>query len=102
MVHVRVEFWMGLGADLGSDFRRLSDMRALLETEVDGGTTVRQLFQELAKRYPVVGEKVLRGDSLRQYLVATVNHRAMGAGQLYRRVLEEGDVVTILPMYVGG
>ncbi len=102
MVRVCVELWTGLGADLGSDFQRLSDMRALLETEVDDGTTVRQLFQELARRYPAFREKLLRGDCLRPYLVATVNHRAMGAEELDRRVLEEGDVVTILPMYVGG
>ena len=102
LAHVKTEFWMWLGKELGPDFESPTDMRAALETDVENGTTVQQLFEEIAEKYPVVREKIYPDHQLGQYIVATLNYKGMNRAELLERVLQDGDVVTVLPIYVGG
>ena len=102
MVRVKAEFWMWMGKELGPEFESPSDMRANIQLEVPEGTTVRQFLDGLAERYPVIREKVFPDHQLGQYVVATLNHLGMNRDELYERVLQDGDVITILPIYVGG
>ncbi len=102
MVNVRVEFWMWLGNELGPEFESPTDMRASLQIQLDEGTTVRALFEQLAETYPIVRDRVFSDHQLGQYVVATLNHLGMNREDLYGKVLRDGDVVTVLPIYVGG
>lgn len=102
MVRVKAEFWMWLGKDLGPDFMSPTDMRANLQTEVEEGATVQDLLDQIARRYPVVREKIFTDDRLSQYVVATLNYKGMNRVELLGTTLEDGDVVTVLPIYVGG
>lgn len=102
MVRVKVELWMWLSKELGQDFESPSDMRSILQTSVEDGTTVRKLFEDLAVRYRPISEKVFKDHSFSQYVVVIINDRITSTVELYDRILEEGDKVTVLPMYVGG
>lgn len=102
MVRVKVELWMWLAEQLGQDFVSPSKMRSVLETEVKEGTTVRDLFEDLAERYPPIRQKVFRDHSFDQYVVVNLNNRSVSAVKLCDRVLEDGDKITVLPMYLGG
>lgn len=102
MVQVTVDLWMWLAKELGEDFQSPSQMRSILETTVEEGTTVRQLFENLADRYPPIGRKVFRDHSFDQYVVVNLNDRSVSAAKLCDRVLEDGDKITVLPMYLGG
>ncbi len=102
MVQVRAEFWMWLGKDLGPDFESPTDMRASLRTEMEDGATIRGLFETLAEKYPIIQEKVYPDHQLGQYIVATLNYKGMNRDELLEQVLQDGDVVTVLPIYVGG
>jgi molybdopterin converting factor small subunit len=102
MPRVRTEFWMWLGKDLGPDFVSPTDMRASLQTEVQEGTTVEALLEQIAGRYPVVREKLFTDGQLSQYVVATLNYKGMNREELLARELGDGDILTVLPIYVGG
>ncbi|MHB0869369.1 MAG: MoaD/ThiS family protein [Chloroflexota bacterium] len=102
MVRVKTEFWMWLGKELGPEFESPTDMRANLQSEVEEGITVRQFLDRLAERYPLIRERVFPDHQLGQYVVATLNHRGMDREDLYRQLLRDGDVITVLPIYVGG
>jgi aldehyde:ferredoxin oxidoreductase len=58
MIRVQVELWMWMGDELGEGFRSSSDMRSILEVDAEDSTTVRDLFADLADRYPSIDEKV--------------------------------------------
>jgi molybdopterin converting factor small subunit len=104
MVRVTLEFWMGPGKDLGGDFRSLSELSSILETEVEDGIAVTALFQRLAGRYPPISEKVFDREKNEFYpsVVVTLNERVIGLKELYEKHLSEGDKITVVPMYVGG
>ena len=104
MVHVTVELWMWMGEELGENFQSLSHMRSMLHTQVMEGTTVRELFSRLAEQYSPIEDKVFRSCEMRfhPYVVTTLNHKVVSAGELYDRALKEGDTITVLPMYMGG
>ncbi|MGQ9676004.1 MAG: MoaD/ThiS family protein [Chloroflexota bacterium] len=102
MVRVTVDLWMWLSEELGGDFRCPSQMRSILETTLEEGTTARELFEELSERYPPIKRKVFRDHSFDQYVVVNLNDRSVSAVKLCDRVLEDGDKITVLPMYLGG
>lgn len=103
MVPVKVEFMMWLGRELGPEFVRPDgDTRARLETEVEEGATVRQLFRQLAARYPMVKEKVFPDDQLARYMVATLNSDGISREELMERWVKPGDLVTVFPIIIGG
>jgi len=104
MVRVRLEVWMWMGKDLGSDFQSLSEMGSVLETGVEGGTAVRAFFRGLSGLYPPIGQKIFSRETDQFYpnVVVTVNDRVIGLNELYERVLLEGDKIKVVPMYVGG
>ena len=102
MSKVKVVFWMG--KDLGEDFKPLSAIRSLLEVDAEKGSTVRTLFCKLAEQYDQIGKKVFCKETQSFYLdiVVVFNDRLIKMDELYNKVLQEGDYITILPMYVGG
>ena len=102
MVRVKVELWMWLAEQLGPDFVSPSKMRSVLETEVEEGTTVRDLFENLAERYPPIREKVFRDHSFDQYVVLNLNDTSVSPCEVCDRTLQDGDKITVLPMYLGG
>ena len=103
MVPVKVEFMMWQGRELGPEFVRPDgDTRARLETEVEEGATVRELFRQLAARYPMVREKVFPGDQLSPYMVATLNGDGISREELMERRVQPGDLVSVFPIIIGG
>jgi molybdopterin converting factor small subunit len=99
---VRVEFLMWIGNDVGPDFVSPSDSRAALECAIEDGTTLRQLFEGLAVKYPVIAERVFSDHYLKKNMVITVNRLAVNPNELYERAMADGDVVTLVPIYIGG
>ncbi len=104
MVRVRLEIWMWMGKDLGSDFQPLSEMGSVLDAGLEGGTTVRAFFRGLSGQYPPIGQKVFSRETDQFYsnVVVTLNDRVVGLNELYDRILQEGDKIKVVPMYVGG
>ncbi len=102
MAKVRVEFLMWLGKDVGPDFVSPSNSRATLECVLEEGTTLRQLFEGLAEKYSVIRERIFSDHQLKHNMVLTVNGKAVRHSELYGRVMEDGDVVSLLPIYRGG
>ena len=102
MSKVNVVFWMG--KDLGEDFKPLSAIRSLLEVDAEKGSTVRTLFGKLAEQYDQIGKKVFCKETQSFYLdiVVVFNDRLIKMDELYNVVLQEGDNITILQMYMGG
>jgi molybdopterin converting factor small subunit len=93
---------MWLGDELGEDFESPSSMRSILETVVEDGTTVGQLLEDLADRYPPIEEKVFRDRCFVPHVAVTMNGRVVNAHRLCDRVLQDGDGITVMPMYAGG
>jgi len=102
MIRVTVELWLWLGKELGEDFKSPSRMRSVLETVVEDGTTVGELFDDLADRYEPLRDKVFSNHSFVPYVVVTMNERIIRTDRLCDRVLEDGDRIRVLPIYVGG
>ena len=103
MVPVKVEFLMWQGRDLGPEVVRPDgDTRARLETEVEEGATVGELFRQLAARYPAVKEMVFPGDRLSPYMVATLNSDGLSREELLERPVQPGDLVSVFPIIIGG
>jgi molybdopterin converting factor small subunit len=103
MDKVTIEVWMWLRKELGGDFESLSEMRSKKE-EVKEGTTIRELLDRLASRYPPVAEKIfdLKERTLYQCVVLNYNDRVISPHLTYEQVLKNSDKVTLLPMYMGG
>jgi molybdopterin converting factor small subunit len=104
MARVTLEFWMGMGKELGGDFRSPSQLSSILEIEVEDGIAVTILFHHLADRYPPIGERVFDREKSRFYpsVVVTFNDRVTGLKELHEKILKDGDKVKVVPMYVGG
>ena len=104
MVRVRLEVWMWMGKDLGSDFQSLSEMGSVLDAGLEGGTSVRAFFRGLSSQYPPIGQKIFNRETDQFYpnVVVTLNDRVIGLNEVYDRILQEGDKIKVVPMYVGG
>jgi molybdopterin converting factor small subunit len=93
---------MWLGKELGEDFESPSNMRSVLETVVEDETSVGQLFEDLADRYRPIGEKVFRDRSFVPHVVVIINERVVSVYGLCDRGLQDGDQITVMPVYAGG
>lgn len=104
MYRVTIELWLWLGNELQGDFESPSPMRSLREEKIEEGTTIRQLLNLLARRYPPIAREVfnLETQGLSPYLVVNYNGRVISPYIVYDQILKDGDQITILPMYVGG
>jgi molybdopterin converting factor small subunit len=93
--------WMG---DELVDFQSPTPMQSILQARVKEGTTVKQLFTRLAQQYPPIDKKIFREADMRfhPYVVTTLNHKVISPWQLHDKPLENGDTITVLPMYMGG
>jgi len=105
-MRIRVELWMWLGEELGSDFQSLSPMRSAGEMDVEEGMTVIQLLDRLASRYPPIREKIFNREkkslSPNLSVIGTRNGQVISPFHIENTTLKDGDKITILPLYVGG
>ncbi|MGB9698928.1 MAG: MoaD/ThiS family protein [Thermodesulfobacteriota bacterium] len=105
-MRVQVELWLWLSDQLEPDFQKLSPMRSVKEVEVEEGLTVRELFDRLAAKYPLLAEKVFDRDKkkFRPNLSAMVTKEEMVLSpfNLERDPLPPGCKITVMPVYVGG
>ncbi len=104
MARVKIELWMWFGKVLGGDFQSPSQMRSILETDVEEGMAVKVLFDRLAESYPPVGEKVFNRTAKGFYpnVVVLFNDQVISLNELHEKILKEGDHLKIVPLYVGG
>jgi sulfur carrier protein ThiS len=102
MNSVTVELWLSLGHDLGNDWVSVSAVRSLLETQVEEGTTVQELFDTLAMSYDAIRRKVFDNQSFSAGVVLKINEGLIPLGQVLARKIEQGDNITVLPVYAGG
>lgn len=104
MNRVTVEIWLWLGKELGGDFASPSEMRSIREERVEEGTTIRQLLDNLADRYPPIAQNIFdaKAKKLLPHIVVNYNDRVISPHIVHDQLLKDGDKVTILPVYVGG
>jgi molybdopterin converting factor small subunit len=104
MVKVKLEIWMRLAKELGNDFLSPSDMCSIRQEEVKDGLTVRDFFDDLAKRYEPIRKKIFGSEKNAFYpdVVVTLNDRVISPPELFGRVLKDGDKITVVPMFAGG
>ncbi len=104
MNRVTIELWLGLCKELEGDFEPLSQIRSRREEEVEEGTTIRQLLDRLAKNNFFFAQKVFDPETKKLYshLIVNYNDRVISPYEVYDKNLENGDKVTILPIYAGG
>ena len=106
MIRIQVELWLGLGKELGGDFQSPSEMRSIIEIDVEDGMTVKKLFSHLADRYPPIGEKIFNRGNESFYpnlnVIVTFNDRVISPHNVEDRILKDGDKIMVLPLYAGG
>ncbi len=104
MIKVRLELWLRLGSELGREFHWTSDSCALLEEEIEEGTTVRNFFEQLSEKYSAFHERIFEREKGRisPEVVVTLNDRIVDPLELSDRILEDGDKIILLPMFSGG
>jgi sulfur carrier protein ThiS len=104
MNRVKIELWLWLGKDLGRDFESPSEMRSIREERVKEGTTIRQLLENLAGRYPPIGKSIFDTKAKRffPHVVVNYNDRVISPHIVHDQILKDGDKITILPVYMGG
>ena len=88
--------------ELGEDFQYPTDMRSVLELEVEDGTTGGKLFEKMAERYGPVQERIIPDHRFSSCVVFLMNGQFITADDLYQRILGNGDEITVLPAYSGG
>ncbi len=105
-MHIKVELWMWLGNELGADFQSPSEMRSFTEMDVREGITVQELFDQLAARYPVIGQKVFNRKNREFYpnlsVILSSKDERIQPHNSEDSVLRDGDKIKVLPIYVGG
>jgi len=105
-MRIQVELWLWLNKELGGDFQSPSDMRSVTEMDVENGTTVKNLFDRLADRYPVIGQKVFNRQNGKFFpnlsVILTSKDEVITPYSGEGSVLRDGDKVKVLPIYVGG
>lgn len=104
MNRVTIELWLWLGNELQGDFESPSLMRSFREEKIEEGTNIRQLLDLLARRYPPLARVVfdLEAQRLHPYVVLNYNGSVISPYVVYDQVLQDGDKITVLPMYMGG
>ncbi len=105
-MRVQVELWLWLSDQLEPDFEKLSPMRCAKEMEAEEGTTVLDLLDRLATKYPLIAEKLFDRENkkLRPNLSAIVTKEEMVLSpfNLEKDPLPPGCKITVMPVYVGG
>lgn len=105
-MRIQVELWLWLNKELGGDFQSPSEMRSLTEMDVENGTTLRNLFDRLADRYPVIGQKVFNRQNKKFYpnlsVILTSKDEVISPYSGEGSGLKDGDKIKILPIYMGG
>ena len=104
MNHVTVEIWLWLSKELGEDFKSLSEMRSLKEESVEESTTIHQLLDSLARRYPPIAQNIFdpKVKEVYPHMVVNYNDQVISPHVVHEQVLRDGDKITIFPVYVGG
>ncbi len=104
MNHVTVEIWLWLGKELGEDFKSLSEMRSLKKESVEEGTTIHQLLDSLARRYPPIAQNIFdpKVKEVYPHVVVNYNDQVISPYIVREQVLRDGDKITVLPVYMGG
>jgi molybdopterin converting factor small subunit len=106
LIRVKVEFWLWLGKELGADFQCLSEMRSFTEMDVADGTNIQELFDQLAARYPVIGQKVFNRENRKFYpnlsVILSSEDEVIQPHDGENSVLKDGAKIKVLPIYVGG
>lgn len=104
MNRVTIELWLWLGEELGDDFESPSKMRSIREERVEEGTTIRQLLENLAGRYPPISKSIFdrKAKRLLPHVVVNYNGRVISPHIVHDQVLKDGDTITVLPVYMGG
>jgi molybdopterin converting factor small subunit len=105
MAKVQVEFWAWIGKDLDV-VQPISDMRSLIEVELEEGITVINLFEKLAKRYTQIQNEIFdheeKSFNRKINVIVTHNNQIISPFDLGGDVLNDGDKILILPYYAGG
>jgi len=105
-MRVQVEFWLWLGKELGGDFQSASEMRSFAEMEVEGGTTMQELFEHLAYRHPAIAQKIYNPKNKKFYpnlsVIVTDKNDLIRSSKSENNVLNDGDRIKVLPIYAGG
>ena len=103
---IHVELWTWLGEKMGGAFESPSEMRSVAALEVEEGLTVVNLFEGLAARYPLLAQKVFRRESRNFFpglnVIITRQGQLVSPFNIESTRLEDGDKITVLPLYVGG
>ena len=104
MNRVTIELWLWLGNELGRDFESSSEMRSIRVEWVEEGTTIRQLLDDLAERYPPLSRVVFDRESkrLHPHVVVNYNDSVISPHVAHDQILKDGDKITVLPVYMGG
>lgn len=104
MNQVTIELWLWLGNELKGDFESPSEMRSTREERVEEGTTIRQLLDYLARRYPPIARRVfdIQAKRLYPHVVLNYNDQVISPHFVHEQVLKDGDKITIFPIYAGG
>ena len=104
MNRVMIELWLWLGNELKGDFESPSEMRSIREEEVEEGTTIRQLLDDLASRYLPIAQKIFDPQEKKLYsnVVMNYNDQVISPHIVHDQVLKDGDKLTIFPLYAGG
>ena len=97
---------MWLGKELGADFQSPSEMRSFTEMEVEGGTTMQELFEHLAYRHPAIAQKIYNSKDKKFYsnlsVIVTDKNDLIRSSKGENNVLSDGDRIKVLPIYAGG
>ena len=104
MIRVTIEIWLWLGRELGRDFVSPSEMRSVRQEIVEEGTTIRQLLDTLAGRYPPIARNVydIQAEQILPSIVVNYNDRVISPHRVHDKILDDGDKITVLPIYTGG
>ena len=104
MNHVTLEIWLWLGKELKGDFQSPTEMRSIREECVEEESTIGQLLDHLAKRYPPIARHIFDAQvkKLSPNIVVIYNDQVISPYVVRGQVLEDGDKVRVLPMYMGG
>lgn len=104
MNRVTIELWLWLGEELGRDFESPSEMRSIKEEHVKEGITIGQLLDNLAGRYPPIAQSIFdtKAKRLLPHVVVNYNDRVISPHIVHDQVLKDGDMILILPVYMGG
>ena len=101
---VTIELWLWLGDELKGEFESPSKMRSIRVERTEEGTTIRQLLQDLARRYSPIAKGVydMKTEMLYPHVVLNYNDRIISPYEIYDKILKDGDKITVLPMFFGG